>query len=60
MTGVPESLEEAEAAVRVVAGAGVPVTGFALHDLLAVSGGDTAALERSLTGLRAAGLSAVS
>ena len=60
VTGVPESPEEAEAAVRVVAGAGVPVTGFALHDLLAVSGGDTAALERSLTGLRAAGLSAVS
>ncbi|HAK54234.1 MAG: hypothetical protein QF463_10010 [Vicinamibacterales bacterium] len=60
VTGVPASVDAAETAVRAVAGQGVPVTGFALHDLMGLANGHAAEFARLLRVLGDAGLVAVS
>jgi hypothetical protein len=60
VTGVPASVEAAETAVRAAAGQGVPVTGFALHDLMGLASDHAAEFARLLRVLCDAGLVAVS
>ncbi len=61
LIGIPASVEEACARARAAAAvaAGVPVTGFSLADLVALTGADWAALTTAARTLKQAGLAAV-
>jgi len=61
LSGRSASVDEAVRAVRVVAGraAGVPLTGFALEDLVALAAAESAPLESVARRLHEAGLAAV-
>ena len=58
--GVPDSLEVMVSAVRLAAEAGIPVTGYAVHDLLEMSKGDMALFRHFLDELLEVGLVAIS
>ena len=58
--GVPDSPEVMVSAVRLAAEAGIPVTGYAVHDLLEMSNGDMALFRHLLDELLEVGLAAIS